>query len=122
MPYDTSHRRYTFGPAEKDAMGEGDLRYLLDKATATPKKETPILDEGEYGSSFDWPAAITQGVDAAMAKLLAACPQKWQRIAAAAHIQRDLRLQMTEPQAFDLQRYLALIERVTAQAAATAGV
>jgi ubiquinone/menaquinone biosynthesis C-methylase UbiE len=119
MAYDTSHRRYTYGAAEMDAMGEGDLRYLLDKAKPTPKKEAPILDEGEYGSSFDWPPAITQGVDAAMAKLKSACPQKWQRIAAAAHIQRDLRLQMTEPQAFDLTRYLALVERVTAQAAAT---
>ena len=55
-----------------------------------------------------------------MDKLAAACPQKWQRIAAAAHIQRELRLQMTEPQAFDLQRYLSLIESVTAQASATA--
>lgn len=122
MPYDTSHRRYTFGPAEQDAMGEGDLRYLLDKVKPTPTKEAAILDEGEYGSSFEWPAAITNGVDAAMAKLLTVCPHKWQRIAAAAHIQRDLRLQMTEPQAFDLRRYLALIERVTASAAGTAGL
>jgi len=122
MAYDTSHRRNTFGGPEKDLMGEGDLRYLLDKVQATPKQDATILSEGEYGSTIEWPAVITQSVDAALAKLAAACPQHWQRVAAAAHIQRDLRLQMTRPEAFNLEEYLQVIERVTSYATAARNV
>lgn len=119
MAYDTSHRRKTFGRQEKDLMGEGDLRYLLDKVRATPASDAMILGEGEYGSDIEWPVIITGSVDAAMTRLIAACPDAWQRIAAVAHIQRELRLQMTKPEAFDLNEYLQVIERITDYAAAT---
>jgi hypothetical protein len=35
-------------------------------------------------------------------------------------VQRELRLQMTQPEAFDVNAYLATIERVAAEAAASA--
>lgn len=117
VAYDTSHRRNTFGPQEKDLMGEGDLRYLLEKARVTPAHDQLILDEGEYGSKVEWPAVITQAVDAALARLQAACPHRWQRIAGAAHIQRELRLQMTKPEPFVLDSYLRMIDQVTDRAA-----
>lgn len=116
MAYDTSHRRNTFGSQEKDLMGEGDLRYLLEKTNPTPAQDELILSEGEYGSKIEWPVVITQSLDAALARLSAACPQPWQRIAAAAHIQRELRLQMTKPEKFDLDAYLQMIDRVAGYA------
>ncbi len=119
MSYDTSHRGATFGGQEKDLMGEGDLRYLLDKVQATPKQDASFLSEGEYGSDIEWPAVITKQIDAALTRLAAACPETWQRIAAAAHIQRELRLQMSRPEAFDLDEYLKLIDRITGYATAT---
>jgi ubiquinone/menaquinone biosynthesis C-methylase UbiE len=116
MAYDTSQRRNTFGPQEKDLMGEGDLRYLLEKKHATPAQDLPILSEGEYGSNIEWPPVITQSLDAALGRLTAACRRPWQRIAAAAHVQRELRLQMTQPQRFDLAAYLQTIDRIATYA------
>jgi ubiquinone/menaquinone biosynthesis C-methylase UbiE len=120
MPYDTSQRRNSLGPREKDLMGEGDLRYLLLKEHVTPATQPEFLGEGEYGSEIEWPAVITQSVDTALARLAASCSAPWQRVAAAAHVQRELRLQMTQPEAFDVNAYLATIERVAAEAAASA--
>jgi len=119
-PYDTSHRRSTFGAREKDLMGEGDLRYLLTKSRATPASPPQTLDEGEYGSAFDWPSAVTASLDPLLAKLAAVCERPWQRIAAAAHIQRELRLQMTRPEPFDLGEYEQTVERITHYAASCA--
>lgn len=110
--YDTSHRRTAFGPREKELMGEGDLRYFLTKTGATPAAVPQILDEGEYGSAFDWPATITASLDPVLAELAAACEHPWQRIAAAAHVQRELRLQMTKPEPFDLPEFLKTINRI----------
>jgi ubiquinone/menaquinone biosynthesis C-methylase UbiE len=118
-PYDTSHRRSTFGGHEKDMMGEGDLRYLLLKERATPATTAQILDEGEYGSRVEWPAVFAQSLAATLTRLSASCPQLWRRIAAAAHIQRELRLQMTEPVPFELDRYLQTIDRVAGFATAS---
>jgi ubiquinone/menaquinone biosynthesis C-methylase UbiE len=117
MAYDTSQRRNTFGAEEKELMGEGDLRYLLEKTAATPAEERPILNEGEYGSEVRWPPVITQSVDAALARLKALCPQPWQRVAAAAHVQRELRLQMSRPERFELAAYEQTIQRVADYAA-----
>ena len=98
-------------------MGEGDLRYLLEKTAATPAEQRPILNEGEYGSEVQWPPVITQSVDAALARLKAQCPKPWQRVAAAAHVQRELRLQMTRPERFDLAVYEQTIQCVAGYAA-----
>jgi ubiquinone/menaquinone biosynthesis C-methylase UbiE len=116
--YDTSQRRNTFGELEKQLMGEGDLRYLLEKTRTTPAQDPAILDEGEYGSHVEWPAVITEAVDTALARLEEVCVHAWQRIAAAAHIQRELRLQMTRPESFDLAAYVQMIERVQSYAVA----
>jgi ubiquinone/menaquinone biosynthesis C-methylase UbiE len=115
--YDTSQRRNSFGPDEKDLMGEGDLRYFLTKAHATPAAAPQILDEGEYGSAFDWPATITAPLDPALAALTAACERPWQRIAAAAHVQRELRLQMTRPEPFNLGEFMQTVDRIASYAA-----
>ncbi len=112
MAYDTSQRRNKFGTQEGDLMGEGDLRYLLVKEHATPAREQRILGEGEYGSDIGWPTVITHQLDTALGQLAGACRCPWQRIAAAAHVQRELRLQMTQPERFDLDIYLRTIDRV----------
>jgi ubiquinone/menaquinone biosynthesis C-methylase UbiE len=112
MAYDTSQRRNSFGALEGDLMGEGDLRYLLVKEHATPAREQQILGEGEYGSEIEWPPVITRSLDAALGVLAASCRHPWQCIAAAAHVQRELRLQMTQPERFDLDLYLRTIDRV----------
>jgi SAM-dependent methyltransferase len=116
MVYDTSHRRNAFGDEERTLMGEGDLRYLLEKVQATPTEEPRVLGEGEYGSDVEWPPAITQNLDAALSRLAAACPGQWQRIAGAAHIQRELRLQMSKAESFDLEAYLKTVDRVAGYA------
>lgn len=121
MPYDTSQRRNAFGPQERELMGEGDLRYLLTKERATPQQPGQILDEGEYGSRVEWPPVIVASVDRALEQLASVCRQPWQRIAAAAHVQRELRLQMTRVEGFDLAVYLQSIEHVAAQVAGAAG-
>jgi ubiquinone/menaquinone biosynthesis C-methylase UbiE len=118
--YDTSHRINTFGGAEKDLMGEGDLRYLLQKTAATPAQPAQILDEGEYGSNPAWPAVILSTLDPAMKQFASALPKAWQRVAAAAHLQRELRLQLTRDEPFNLQEYLQTIERIAGQAAGCA--
>jgi ubiquinone/menaquinone biosynthesis C-methylase UbiE len=118
--YDTSHRRSTFGASEKDFMGQGDLRYFLTKARATPPSAPQVLDEGQYGSAFEWPAQVTAALDPLLTQLTAVCERPWQRIAAAAHIQRELRLQMTRPEPFDLDEYKLSIERITHHASSCA--
>jgi ubiquinone/menaquinone biosynthesis C-methylase UbiE len=116
-PYDTSERRSAFGPQEAALMGEGDLRYLLSKVRATPAAVADSLNEDEYGSEVTWPLPITQKLDPALKRLASACCRPWQRIAAAAHVQRELRLQMTKSEPFDLDAYLQTIARVTSQVA-----
>jgi ubiquinone/menaquinone biosynthesis C-methylase UbiE len=120
MAYDTSHRRNSFGPLEKELMGEGDLRYLLDKTNDTPPQHQRILNDGEYGSDYTWPGIIKQAVDPALARFAGVATRPYQRIAAAAHLQRELRLQMTRPERFDLDAYLHTLDRVAGYAASCA--
>jgi ubiquinone/menaquinone biosynthesis C-methylase UbiE len=118
--YDTSHRRSTFGARETELMGEGDLRYYVTKAHSTPASAPEILDEGEYGSTFEWPATLTASLDPALAQLASVCGRPWQRIAAAAHIQRELRLQMTRTEPFDLDEFIETVNRIAQHAAGCA--
>jgi ubiquinone/menaquinone biosynthesis C-methylase UbiE len=122
MAYDTSHRRNSYGLLEKDLMGEGDLRYLLHKTKQTPVRSQQILSDGEYGSDFEWPPIIAQRMDPAFERFAAALATDWQRIAAAAHLQRELRLQMTKPEPFDVEAYFQTMDRVASYAANCGGL
>jgi ubiquinone/menaquinone biosynthesis C-methylase UbiE len=119
MDYDTSHRINTFG--DHGLMGEGDLRYLLRKA-GQPARADHLLLEGEYGSDYDWPEAITAGIDPAFQKCARLCPSDIARIAFCAHLQRELRLLLTRESPFALEDVLALFGRLEAHLDALKGL
>jgi ubiquinone/menaquinone biosynthesis C-methylase UbiE len=110
MDYDTSHRIHTFStPDEKALMGEGDLRYLLTKES-DQVDDGGLLDEGEYGSSYAYPALIRDHIDPLFQKIIAVTKDRdWMKIALAAHIQRELRLLLTANQSFSLPALVEII-------------
>ncbi len=110
MDYDTSHRINVFGGDESRLMGEGDLRYLLTKAGRTEDKAGRLIPEGEYGSSYSWPAQIADAIDPLFERAKKEIEKDWMRVAFAAHIQRELRLIITRPQPFALSEFTGLIE------------
>ena len=107
VSYDTSHRRAHAGTqVEREMMGEGDLRYLLTKAAAPVSGPAALIDEGEYGSNYRWPASI-EAIEPAFAAFRAALGDSaWIRVVAAAHLQRELRLLLSTPGDFNLSAYL----------------
>ena len=106
MDYDTSHRINTYLTAEeRELMGEGDLRYLLTKISKD-RKDTDNLDEGEYGSIYNYPQLILQNVDPLFEEIRKiADNESWMKIAISAHIQRELRLLLTRNQPFSLSTF-----------------
>lgn len=107
VDYDSNHRKTVFKSEEEDVlMGEGDLRYLLTK-TATPSASgfNPLKD-GEYGSDYLWPEYIKQEIDPLFEGLAEKLRAKdWSKIALAAHIQRELRLRLTENKRMSLHDF-----------------
>ena len=97
MPYDTSERRHLFNSANQlDYMGEGDLRYLVTKV-ATPNYHKNLIDEGEYGSEYQWPEITKQVVDQAMSQIaLVVTESPSLKVAAYAYLQRELRLLLND--------------------------
>jgi hypothetical protein len=120
LDYDTSHRRNKFtSSAQKVLMGHGDLRYLLTKRSNEQTQNDLVL-EGEYGSEYNWQKTITEKVDPLFKKLNRICKDhKWLKIAAAAHIQRELRLEMTKEESLNLNKITAMISEVIALAQST---
>lgn len=113
MDYDTSHRLNTFTSAiEQDLMGDGDLRYLLTKVSNEQTNDKLLL-EGEYGSDYPYPDVISQNIDPLMEELKEKTAGKsWLKIASAAHIQRELRLIMTEEKMFSLDDIISVVRNV----------
>lgn len=107
VSYDTSHRRFSASTnLEREMMGEGDLRYLLTRAAAAPSAPAAPIDEGEYGSDYQWPASI-EAIEPAFAAFREAVGgSAWTRVAAGAHLQRELRLLLTAPGDFQLPAFL----------------
>lgn len=109
MEYDSSHRVNTFDtPEERVLMGEGDLRYLLRKQEHRQGGEHLLLD-GEYGSVYAWPEAISTRLDPFFAACAAQCGSDMKKIAFAAHLQRELRLLLTRKAPFTMEDLLALL-------------
>lgn len=113
MDYDTSHRRTLFSSdEERDLMGEGDLRYLMSKERHEQRHEHLLLD-GEYGSDYAWPKMVTEGIDPMMEELKTLTKGKpWLSIATAAHLQRELRLLLSEEKMFSLDEIQAIVSNV----------
>jgi len=113
VSYDTSHRRFsTASTVEQEMMGEGDLRYLLTRSIGAPRLGDALLDEGEYGSTYHWPASI-EAVESAFAAFRQAVEgSPWTRVAAGAHLQRELRLLHSEAGEFDLAAFRASLARI----------
>jgi SAM-dependent methyltransferase len=117
VSYDTSHRFFSAVSAlEREMMGEGDLRYLLTKSSSDPSAAAALLDEGEYGSAYDWPASIEAVEPAFEAFREPLAGSAWSRVAAGAHLQRELRLLLSRPGDFDLAAFVAVMERIAAVA------
>jgi len=111
--YDTSHRRSTFSnPQEAEFMGEGDLRYLLVKNQHTLSSESSISRDQE-GSQYDYPALITENLDPLLKAIRKEVRNRnWLKIAAAAKIQRELRLLLTKPEKIDFTEVKTLLQDV----------
>lgn len=109
MDYDTSHRIHTYGTQEERVlMGEGDLRYLLTKTGNELSGEHPLLD-GEYGSDYAWPEAISARLDPFFSDCASLCSSDLKKIAFAAYLQRELRLLLTKAEPFTMDDLLALL-------------
>ncbi|MGE0268304.1 MAG: class I SAM-dependent methyltransferase [Candidatus Omnitrophota bacterium] len=115
MDYDTSHRRNTFlSERERLLMGEGDLRYLLLK-TSCEQKDKCQLEEGEYGSIYNWSDEITAHLDPIFHGLSAKVSNTdLGKIMAAAYIQRELRIELTESKEFDFDKVIKILGNITA--------
>jgi SAM-dependent methyltransferase len=115
--YDTSHRRFVFAssPAEAGLMGEGDLRYWLTKDSPAGCGSFR-LSEDEYGSDYKWPDIFAE-LDRLLDGLEKACGNLvWKKIAACAHIQRELRLIMTRREIFKPDEIHEVIGRIVREA------
>lgn len=113
MDYDSSHRRNMYTSAEeRDLMGEGDLRYLLTKVRHE-QVHTHLISESEYGSTYSWPTAVTEAIDPLMERVRQITDgSNWLKIAVVAHIQRELRLLLTEEKLFPLDEITAIVDNV----------
>jgi SAM-dependent methyltransferase len=115
--YDTSHRINSFyTDQEKVLMGEGDLRYLLERSTRTIERNFPV-NEGEYGSDYAYPAIITETVDPQLAQLgRLAAGKGWMKVASAAYIQRELRILLSKNQPLTLDAVNEILQYAIDQA------
>jgi len=111
MDYDTSQRISTFGGNEPQLMGEGDLRYLVTKARPTSDAAEHLVPEGAYGSAYQWPELIVRTIDPLFERASREIDKGWLKIAFAAHVQRELRLLMTQPKPFPVSDFVSLIDR-----------
>ncbi len=109
VPYDTNHRN-TKWPSERPWLGEGDLRFVLTKETASPRSTLTMGGDDcfedhsfapEVRETFG-PVMRSVGETVARNPLVAAL--------AAARIQRAIRDQLTLAEPFDTRRVLAKIE------------
>ena len=114
--YDTSHRRFVFAtPEEADLMGEGDLRYWATKNGAADKGAFRLCED-EFGSDYKWPR-IFEKLESFLDDLESACGKDlWRKIAACAHIQRELRLLMTRKEFFKMDEILEVIGKIIHEA------
>lgn len=117
--YDTSHRIATFATEEEKAlMGQGDLRYLLTKVDHH-QGSACLLNEGEYGSLYAYPSLIKTNIDPLFSEIAqVAGDQDWLKIAIAAHIQRELRILLSEQKHFKLSDFLHVIQALLGYATA----
>jgi len=117
--YDTSHRINVFAAdAEKELMGQGDLRYLLTKSKCQ-QGNTFLVNEGEYGSNYAYPPLITTNIDPLFDEIIKISGDRdWLKIAIAAYIQRELRILLNEPKQFQLANFLHIIQAILGYATA----
>jgi len=120
--YDTSHRINVFAAdAEKELMGQGDLRYLLTKINHR-QDSAFLLNEGEYGSPYAYPPLIKDNLDPLFSEIIrVAGDRDWLKIAIAAHIQRELRILLNESQQFKLADFLHGIQAILGYATSIDG-
>jgi len=120
--YDTSHRINVFAAeAEKALMGQGDLRYLLTKINHRQGRAC-LLNEGEYGSDYSYPPIIKDNIDPLFREIIRVAGNRdWLKIASAAHLQRELRILLHEPQQFKLADFLLIIQTILGYATGIVG-
>ena len=111
VSYDTSHRINT-NPDDARWLGEGDLRYLVTKRGAATGGSHPI-PSSERGSDVRYQPAIVERLGPLHDELERVVGDDTMlAVAAAAHIQRALRDQLSAPGAFDIDRYAATFRAV----------
>jgi hypothetical protein len=93
-------------------MGQGDLRYLLTKINHR-RGNAFLLNEGEYGSDYSYPPIIKDNIDPLLNEFIRVAGNRdWLKIASAAHLQRELRILLHEPQQFKLADFLHIIQTI----------
>ena len=107
MDYDTSQRReLAEDDLQRELTGEGDLRYLLSKTGNAPKNYA-LLDEGVYGSEYQWP----ESVESLVVEGFGFIPEldetePWKRVAICARVQREFRILMDQNTQLDRNEFL----------------
>ena len=111
--YDTSHRINSFrSNEEKVLMGEGDLRYLLERAIDRIERNYP-LGEGEYGSQYQYDPLVTEAVDPRFREIADLMTGKdWIKVASAAYLQRELRILLSINQPLSTLAIKELLDQV----------
>ena len=114
MNYDTSeHVRSIGDELHQKMVGDGDLRYWLRK-TGVPHTDQALLDEGLIGSSYDWPVELKLLEESLKALNIEVLPEPWQRVAACARIQREIRLLLDQRLAISPEQVAGIVNETIA--------
>lgn len=108
--YDTSNRLRKW-PFEKELWGEGDLRYLVTKASVK-QSDGNKLSSGDIGSYYEYPENIEKLIGPRLNKLEQLIRNDFEAIAVSATIQYRLRDEMSKDQPFELNNILETIDEV----------
>lgn len=110
--YDTSHRINMVLKEEINYMGEGDLRYLIKKIETKSGEAFPISSD-EQGSEYEFSAEVIGRLKSILDTLeQSTSDNDLLKIMAAAHIQRELRILLSMPQKFVIDKYIEVISNV----------
>jgi ubiquinone/menaquinone biosynthesis C-methylase UbiE len=109
--YDTSHRINVFAAdAEKALMQKVTLPF---DQKCHRQGSAFLLNEGKYGSHYSYPPLLKDNIDPLFSEIIrVAGDRDWLKIAIAAHLQRELRILLNEPQQFKLADFLHVIQAI----------
>jgi len=115
VSYDTNHRRSLY-PEDATWIGEGDLRYLLEKThRVTSRPQISPISANEHGSEYVFPdqliskfAPLFDRLEQATARM--SRDRRLLTLASCSHIQFELRKILSEERAFPVSEFASIID------------